>query len=663
MRGSITFIPRLLLIAGFASLPITSLSAQDSSLPGLETFFAESSRFAERLSPDGKQVAYLGPDNRGINRLWVVSPDAPDSPKQISSSGELAVAVFFWIGNDSLLWQTTGPDGQPRLFSADSQGITRCQILANEPRAICLQGVVNSAEPCVLVGLSESPAAFPDLYRVKLKGSDPPELLCQNRDQILTWACDQTGTPVAGLRWTADGAKEILSLRGGTNRVVFRAAPADDARLLFATNDGSRILILTDQDADLTQVVSLELATGKREILAKDPLARVDVEQVVADDRSGQILATTYSDGSIRWQALDPGFSEMLKILNESPDSLSMTCLGMDADRKHVLFKRDSDRDPGTLYLYSVATRSARMLWHERPEMDHESLCETKVCDYPARDGSRIPAYLTTPRDTNPPWPLIVFPHGGPRMRTRPDFDGRVQFLASRGYAVLQPNFRGSRGYGKAFMNAGDGQWGKGIMQSDVTDGVDFLINSGKVDKNRVAIFGGSYGGYAALAGLAFTPDRYAAGICLFGISDLIDHTTVFSQDSQPYAGDTVRRIGDPSTATGREQLEDLSPVNHAATFRSPLLIYHGTKDTLIPVSHARRMVTALKNSSKPVDYLLATQEGHGFSQPESEMAVYRAIEIFLHEHLGGKLGPHPAASVTRRLTEFRESGKSDAQQ
>lgn len=150
MRGSTTSIPHLILAAGFASLPVATLSAQDSNLPALESFFAESTRFAERLSPDGKQVAYLGPDSRGINRLWVVSPDAPDSPKQISPPGESAVAVFFWIGNDSLLWQTNGPDGQPRLFLGDSQGITTRRILANEHRVICLQGVANSSEPCVL---------------------------------------------------------------------------------------------------------------------------------------------------------------------------------------------------------------------------------------------------------------------------------------------------------------------------------------------------------------------------------------------------------------------------------------------------------------------------------------------------------------------------------
>ena len=644
------------LLLGLAS----PLFATESRLPPLEYFFAESARFAERLSPDGAQVAYLGPDRGGINRLWVVRTDEPEIFMQISQADRSTVGAFCWIGSDTLLWQGTGTDGRLRLYLSDSQGVATRQILAGEKRFISLQGVVNSTAPCVLVGLSQEPSAFPDLYRVKLKGNEPPELLCPNRDRIITWAWDGGGTPVAGLRWTAEGAKEILSLCGGPGKVIFRAGPADDARLLFATLDGSRVLVLTDRDANLTRVESVELTTGKSEPIIMDPLGRVDVDQVIADDSSRKILAATYSDDSNRWQALDPVIDSMLKTVNNLPDSISITCKGFDSNRNNFLLKRCSDRDSGTVFLCDVAARSMKLLWRERPEMDRETLCETKACDYPARDGCRIPAYLTVPYDVKPPWPLVVFPHGGPRMRTSPEYDGRVQFLASRGYAVLQPNFRGSRGYGKAFMNAGDCQWGKGVMQTDVTDGVDFLVKTGKVDRQRVAIFGGSYGGYAALAGLAFTPDHYAAGICLFGISDLMEYATVFSMESQVFAGDTVRRLGDPSTAAGRALLEDRSPVNHSGSMTAPLLIYHGAKDTLIPVSHARRMVAALENSGKSVNFLLAPDEGHGFSHPESEMAVYRAIELFLHEHLDGQVGPPPAAPVGRRLAAFRSAGQAE---
>ena len=238
-------------------------------------------------------------------------------------------------------------------------------------------------------------------------------------------------------------------------------------------------------------------------------------------------------------------------------------------------------------------------------------------------------------------------------MRTHPGFDGRVQFLASRGYAVLQPNFRGSRGYGKAFMNAGDGQWGRGVMQTDVADGMDHLIKSGVADVKRTAIFGGSYGGYAALAGLAFTPDRYAAGISLFGISDLMAYATDSPVEWRAYAGDTARRLGDISTPSGRDKLRDISPVNHAAAFKAPLLIYHGMADPLIPVRHTISMVNALEREHRTVRCLLAPDEPHGFSKPETEIAVYRAIEIFLHEHLGGRLGPEPGQTVMTRLHQL----------
>ena len=647
----------LLFVVGLPVLHAAHKPVSDAPLPPLEAYFAESERFAERLSPHGNQIAYLGPDATGINRLWVVGTDRPQLPVRVSAADGAAAVAFFWIGYDALLWQTREPTGRARCFLQATPAAAAREILPDEQRVVTLEGVVDGAEPSILVGLSDGPAAFPDLFRVRLRGSERPELVCVNRHRIITWAWDDGGTPVAGLRWTAEGAKEIISLRDGPGTVVFRAEPADDARLLFATGDGSRVSILTNRGTDRTRLESIQLATGQGTVIASDPLARVDVDQVLADAK-GRVLAAGYADDNIRWQALDPVFSKLLEAVNGLPDPRNMTCQGFDADQTRCLLKRSSSQDPGTVYLYDVASRSLRMLWRERPEMDRATLCETKALDYPARDGTHIPAFLTVPRDTPPPWPLVVFPHGGPHMRTSPGFDGRVQFLASRGYAVLQPNFRGSRGYGKAFMNAGDGQWGKGVMQTDVTDAVDHLIAVGMADKQRVAIFGGSYGGYAALAGLAFTPDHYAAGICLFGISDLPAYAAFSPTEWQAYAGDTARRLGDP-TAAGRKALDDLSPVNHAASFQAPLLIYHGLNDNLIPVAHAQRMVGALQRSGKGVDYLLASDEAHGFEHPESEMAVYRAIELFLHEHLDGQVGPPPAAPVARRLAAFRSAGQA----
>jgi YD repeat-containing protein len=648
---------RLVILPLLAAAPILQAvphSADESHLAPLESFFIESSRFAERISPCGGKVAYLGPDERAINRLWMVNLDEPENTKRISTLAATTVRSFFWIGNGDLLWQTNDAEGRARLYLSSTESDQTREILPNEKRRIQLEGVVDSKEPCILAGLSDDSKAFPDLYRVDLRENEAPVLAHTNPHQIITWAWDAQGALVAGLRWTNTGAKELLSLRESPVRVIFRAEPTDDLRLLMASSDGNRALVITDRDSNFTHAEWIDLTTGFREQFGTDPKGRVDLEGLFS--AGDDVLAVSHSDENHRWHALDPAFTTTLQALNKctNPDSLSI--LGIDESRSHVLFKRYSAQDAGAVWLHDAKIGTNRKLWRERLDCALSSLCDTRPIQYKARDGTRIPAYLTLPKEGKAPWPLVIFPHGGPRMRTHPGFDGRVQFLASRGYAVIQPNFRGSRGYGKAFMNAGDGQWGKGVMQTDVTDGVDHLIHEGVANPKRVAILGGSYGGYAALAGLAFTPDRYAAGICLFGISDLIDYATHHPAEWQAYAGDTVRRLGDPSTAKGRKSLHELSPVNNAAAFKAPLMIYHGAKDKLIPVSHAQRMVDALKQSGKSVDYLLASEEAHGFSNPESEMAVYRAIELFLHKHLGGKAGPCPPRAVDQRLTKFRES-------
>jgi dipeptidyl aminopeptidase/acylaminoacyl peptidase len=636
--------------AGILFIQTSPLSADAGRLPPLESYFTDSNRFAERLSPDGTKVAYMGPDDRAVISLWMVDAKQPENPLQISIGNGDSVRCFFWIGANELLWQSTGPGGRSVLYFKDLKGGGTREILPDEKRAIRLEGVADSDEPCILVSLSD--VAFPNLYRVRLRENEAAVLTHSNHHQIITWAWDDLGKPVVGLRWTDKGAKELLSLHDNLARVVFRAEPTDDLRLLMASSDGTRALVITDRDSNFTHAEWIELAGGSREKIGMDPMGRVDLESLLTSGNS--ILAACYSDDSRRWLALNSGFTSTLEALQNSVGSDSLDILGVDDSGKRVLFKRFSAQDPGTVWLHDVKTGSHQMLWRERPGLDPSSMCETRPIQYKSRDGTRIPAYLTLPKEGKSPWPLVVFPHGGPQMRTHCGFDGRVQLLASRGYAVLQPNFRGSRGYGKAFMNAGDGQWGKGVMQTDVTDGVDHLISGGVVDPKRVAIFGGSYGGYSALAGLAFTPDRYAAGICLFGISDLVEYVTHHPVEWQAYAGDTIRRLGDPSTPLGRKALSDLSPVNHAATFKAPLLIYHGANDQLIPVTHARQMVDALKLRGKDEEHLLASDDGHGFSNPESEMAVYRAIELFLEKHLGGKVGTAPSETVTRRLSGFR---------
>ena len=642
---------------------LTGASVGEGCLLPLESFFSEPSRFNESLSQNGKWVAFLGPDDRGTISLWAVEADHPDVTERISTEESDAVAVYFWLKDDGMLWQTNDRDGRPHFFTGGPHANAAREIPTDTQRVVSLAGVAGAGDdPCILLGISESPTAYPDLYRIGLHGDSQPERIFSNQHRVFMWALDAGGRPVAGLRWTDRGAKEILDLRNGAGTVVFRAEPGDDARLLAASADGTRLFVVTNRGTDLTHLESLDLTTGTSATIASDPLGRVDLEQVVMDSGSTEILAAGYLDGGLRWQSLHPAFAALER--GDAPVDLSdVASVQFSADRKRCLIRRTADREPGSIELLDVETSKMRMLWRERPDIDRSALCQTQPLTYTARDGTRIPAFLTTPATGHPPWPLVVFPHGGPHMRTFPGYDGRVQFLASRGYAVLQPNFRGSRGYGKTFLNAGDGQWGTGVMQTDLADGAGDLLRQGIAAKGRIAILGGSYGGYAALAGLAFTPDLYAAGVCLFGISDLNAYVSQVPTEWEPFAGDLVRQLGDPTTSAGHAALAARSPLQHAAAVTAPLLIYHGLKDPLIPARNARSMVAALRSADKPCIYLAAPDESHGFARPESEMAVYRAIEIFLHEHIGGGVGAEPSQAVRTRLEELRAAGVADAQQ
>jgi dipeptidyl aminopeptidase/acylaminoacyl peptidase len=631
----------------------------------IESFFSAPSRSHEILSPSGLWISYLGPDDKGVTHLWVVKVDSPHMPMCLSTPESGGVTACFWISGDRLIWQSQSGDKSPTFYQGLPQtGITRQIPMSHREPFVTLAGVVETTNTAtILFGISDEPTTYPDIFKLPLTGDGKTSHVFTNSHRVVMWSLDKNARPVVGLRWTMNGEKELVDIRSAEGRVVYRVASDDDLRIVSSSADGRYTWMITNKDADLTRLERLELESGKTETIASDPFGQMDVESIVLDPHSLEPLAVSYSDESIRWQGLDSSFDELLKLIKETKPDYDLISVEASRDRKKWLLSLRRGGNPSALWLYDSVTQNMRHLWDEHPDLNEALLAEVRPFRYKSRDGTEIPAFLSLPRIGKAPWPLVVFPHGGPNMRTTTGFDGRVQFLASRGYAVLQPNFRGSRGYGKTFMNAGDRQWGKGCMQTDVTDGLDYLIREGIADPLRVAILGGSYGGYSALAGLAFTPDRYAAGICLFGISDLIDYATNTPIEWQAYAGDSLNRLGDPSTPTGRSLLHDRSPINYAKSFHAPLLIYHGAVDNLIPASQSRQMVAALQRNNKVVEFLVAPEEAHGFSIPESEMAVYRAIELFLHKHLGGGVGPKPSEAVVRRLNMFRASARSDFNQ
>jgi len=308
------------------------------------------------------------------------------------------------------------------------------------------------------------------------------------------------------------------------------------------------------------------------------------------------------------------------------------------------------DVDPATVYLYDRAAGKVEELYRVRPEIDPAHMAQMQPIRYTARDGLEIPGYLSLPNGVEPEnLAVVALIHGGPWARDTWGFRSTVQFLTNRGYAVFQPNFRASTGFGKQFLNAGNEEWGD-AMQDDITDGIQYLVDQGIADPDRVCIMGGSYGGYATLAGMVFTPDLYACGVNIVGVSNIITLLNSIPAYWGPIRQMLTLRVGDPETEEGRAMLERQSPINHVENIQSPLLIVHGANDPRVKQAEADQIVVAMREAGLPVEYILAPDEGHGFSQRNNRIAMYARIEEFLAEHLGGRYQSDMPTNIAERL-------------
>src|SRR5437773_1380244 len=322
-------------------------------------------------------------------------------------------------------------------------------------------------------------------------------------------------------------------------------------------------------------------------------------------------------------------------------------------DERLLLIGIGGDTEPGERYLFDRQTKKLTFQYKNRENMNRDYLAPMKAIRYKSSDGLEIPAYLTLPKGVAPKnLPVVSFPHGGPWARDSWGYDAFAQFWANRGYAVLQPNFRGSTGYGKKFLDAGNRQWGD-KMQDDITWGVKYLIAQGIADPKHVGIMGGSYGGYATLAGVTFTPDLYAAAVSIVGPSNLI---TLLN--SIPPYWESIRklfylRMGDPTTEEGKAQLVRQSPLTYADKIKTPLLVAQGANDPRVNKAESEQIVTALRKRNFPVEYILAPDEGHGFARPVNNMAMLAAAEKFLATYLGGRYQESMTAEVQKRLNEI----------
>jgi dienelactone hydrolase len=403
----------------------------------------------------------------------------------------------------------------------------------------------------------------------------------------------------------------------------------------------------------------LDPATGKLDTVESDPLKRVDLGSAWFSEATDNLVATLYSDDRERYYFKDQAFEADYQWLEKELPGREISVVTSTSDDRQWLISASGDLEPGETYLFNRDSHTLTFQYKVREKLPRESLAPMQAVRYKSSDGLEIPAYLTLPKDADAKGlPALLVVHGGPWARDHWGYNSLAQFFANRGYAVLMPNFRGSTGYGKKFLNAGNGEWGT-KMQDDLTWGVKYLVEQGVADPKRIGILGGSYGGYATLAGVAFTPDLYRAAVDIVGPSNLLTLLAAIP----PYweAGRKIMyaRMADPETPDGKKWMEERSPLHSAEKIKTPLMVVQGANDPRVHRREAEQIVIALRDRGFPVEYVCAPDEGHGFARPENNLAMFMAVEKFLAAHLDGRYQEGGSPEVTERLKEITVDPKT----
>ena len=644
-----------------------------ANLPPLidrELIFGNPEITGAQISPDGQFISFIKPyqDTRNV---WVKKAGDPFSAgKLVTADTKRPIGSYFWsrdskyilfvqdqAGDENFNVYAVNPNDSP----AAGQDAPRARNLteAKGVRAFIYDVPIKQPD-VILIGLNDRDAAWHDLYRVKISTGERT-LLRKNDAKIASWIFDNSGELRLAVRTDdATGDTEILRVDADGFKRIYSCTVFESCGPVRFDKDGKRVYLNTNKGTpDLIGLVLLDVQSGSEQFVEADPLKRVDFGSVRFSDRTDDILFTSYTEDRTRRyfkdKALEADYQSLTKQLPGKEINLGSTT----TDEQRWIVSATADTEPGETYLFDRATKQLTLQYRIREKLPREHLASMKAIRYTSSDGLEIPAYLTVPKGVaERNLPLVVVPHGGPWARDNWGYNSMAQFLANRGYAVLQPNFRASTGYGKKFQNAGNNQWGD-KMQDDLTWGVRHLVAEGIVDPKRVGIMGGSYGGYATLAGVAFTPDVYAAGVSIVGPSNLI----TLLETIPPYWASAraffSHSMGNSSTPEGRKQMERQSPLNSAAKIKTPLLVVQGANDPRVKQAESDQIVIALRDRGFPVEYIVAPDEGHGFARPVNNMAMFAAAEKFLSKHLEGRFQESLTPEVATRLKEITVDPKT----
>ena len=633
--------------------------AQMPALVDRELFFGNPEIAGAQISPDGKFIAFIKPLN-DVRNVWVKGVnDSFDKAKPLTEEKKRPVGGYFWSWDNKILFvKDNDGDENFNVYTVNpgdaADGIPKAKNLTNAAKVQTAIYAVPKTEPdYIYIGINDRDQAWHDLYKVRISTGEKT-LLRKNTDRLTGWVFDNADKLRLATRSAANGDTEVLKVDGDKFTKIYSCNVYEScAPVRFHKNNKLVYMETNRGNPDLVQLVLFDPETQKEEIVETDPLKRVDFGSAVFSELTGELIVTTYNDEKTRRYWKDQTFEADYKFLQGKLQNAEISLGSSTKDENLWIVNAFSDTDPGTTYLFDRRAKKLTKQYTSRENLPRSALSPMKPIRYKSSDGLEIPAYLTLPKGAGEKnLPLLVIPHGGPWSRDSWGFNSLAQFFANRGYAVLSPNFRGSTGYGKKFIDAGNNEWGD-KMQDDITWGVKYLVATGIADPKRVGILGGSYGGYATLAGVTYTPDLYAAAVAIVAPSNL---NTLLG--SIPPYWEQIRqlfykRMGDPSTPEGKAQLERQSPLNHIDKIKTPLMIVQGANDPRVKKSEADQIVIALRTRNYPVQYLLADDEGHGFQRPVNNMALFAEAEKFLAQYLKGRYQETMTDESRKRLKEI----------
>lgn len=632
-------------LAGTLLIGTVVAMAEETPIISRDLLFGNPDRASAQVSRDGTHLSFLAP-KEGVLNVWVAPLDKPDDARCVTNDTNRGIRSYFWSYNpDYLLYiQDEGGDENWRLYSVNIKTNETKNLTPMDNVQVRVQQTSPKFPDEFLIAINDRNPQLHDVYRINLTTGDRT-LVEKNEAGYAGYLSDEQFNIRFAVKLTPDGGSEILEKKGDEWPSFAKVSMEDNMTTnpVGLDKSGENLYMIDSRGRDTAALTLVNIANKESKLLAEDD--RADISGAMVHPTEQNVQAVSFNYERVKWKIIDDSIKDDIAYLRTVADG-DWNVSSRSEDDNHWIVAYVMDNGPVRYYHYDRKAKKAKFLFTNRDELEGVKLASMKPEIIKSRDGMNLVSYLTLPLDAakdgakpEKPLPMVLLVHGGPWARDSWGYNPMHQWLANRGYAVLSVNFRGSTGFGKKFINAANMEWA-GKMHDDLIDAVDWAVKQGIADEKQVAIMGGSYGGYATLVGLTFTPDKFACGVDIVGPSNIVTLLESIPPYWQPIIDMFTTRVGDHRTEDGRKLLAERSPLSRVQQIHRPLLIGQGANDPRVKQAESDQIVGAMQEKDIPVTYVLYPDEGHGFARPENRLSFFAVTEAFLAQHLGGRYEP-----------------------